>query len=247
MDKIHKFRITSLPSYVHRTLPVLSSTNNSAALPYTPLAQHILPSFFTFFSGPIAANLIYPNFSLTQDFFLSYLVGILIFYTLKLFPSLLIFSKLTPFIGRVFLVADMKNKNIPIHYACAWIMCNFLVSLVVNKIVHNKKIEMSNSEFTDLMGILFCLLISKHFMICDFYCAILVLFVDIASKIALYKQNSLEIDIAKRKMSLERIEIVKQNDKKKKTKKKDTKEEEQSLSEETKVVKRRGRPKKTDL
>ncbi|KAM0675746.1 hypothetical protein GVAV_000521 [Gurleya vavrai] len=179
MNNYKNLSLSQIPPYLTQTIPVFSTLNTIYSIsPVTKnasLLQHLIPLFFAFFTGPLAANLVHPYFKPSPELLAAFLVGLVISLPFSNIKAFKMISTLGPLLGKVTMVIDMKNSKSPIYLLCFWFSICFIVGSAVNKIIIKKKVELSEEEFADLIGTIFCISVCRFYMFCDIYCFLIVL------------------------------------------------------------------------
>lgn len=223
MDYI-KFSFNNLPPQIGPTLFILNILNTSFTLndknQYHSIYSFLLPIFSMTLLSPILANTIHPYFKFTEITVVAFTISLILFFILKRYSQNLLLRRsieISPFIGKILMLCDMKNSKTPVHVLFLWIIINTLISILVTRLIQKEEMIINEDEIKDMAGTVFCLVLGRYFMFEDIIMSLVVMVMLI---IVHYKRETTLKDIA------ESLSV--------------------SLSEEGKTPRKRGRPKKTE-
>lgn len=221
---LDSLKISQLPPHISTVIFILNALNTSLSISaneqYLTFQQLILPLFLATFSGPIAANIVTKYFTFTREAFIAFFIAVLIFSAFKRVKYMACIYKVAPMVGKVLMVCDMKNRDIPLHLMAFWILVSSFVGIIVVKTLLKKELEIAEDEFKDILGTILCLAIARYFNLNDIYSGLMVLIL-----IVFIKKDV--IIKCKRKQTL-------------------TEEPLETIDSDIKTPRRRGRPKKTE-
>lgn len=175
MLNLQDMKNMKMAAYLNPFIPffiVSNALNNfrilSSGYKTKDLRRLIVPGTLAFFIPPLVANLIYPQFIISNLILSAFLTAILLFPFLSKFPGLLFWSSKFGQFGKFGFLCALRDNDQPISCVAMWLLISDFVGVLITKLLLND-LRFSDSE-NNILGVSTSILIvymGRHFKLDD--------------------------------------------------------------------------------